>query len=200
LKSNNLLLFFLLILIFILYYTVTLLINLFKCYVSLIFQIIFAPILIATGIFPGSKTDFSSWLKQVVGNILVFPATFLFLVFVNLFLSISDNGELWAPGVISWGNGIGIRIAVGLVSFFIAPQIPVVIPRLINGGKQSPWSQALTQSIQTGQKEIIGRTKSGIQSGIQAQSTYKQFDTSDETAGESKETARKLNIISGLFR
>ena len=155
--------FFLLLLLFILYQLITLLFGLFKCYVILIFQIIFAPILISIGIFPGSKTDFSSWLKQVMSNLLVFPATYLFLVFVNVLIftvakgynsseitamAASQNlgGELWAPGVISWGSGFGIQLALSLTGFLLAAKIPTVLPQVLSNIKPSPWGQAMEQS------------------------------------------------------
>jgi hypothetical protein len=155
--------FILLLLIFIFYQLITLVFGLFKCYVILIFQIIFAPILISIGIFPGSKTDFSSWLKQVMSNLLVFPATYLFLVFVNVLIftvtkgynsseitamAASQNlgGELWAPGIISWGSGFGIQLALSLTGFFLAAKIPTVLPQVLFNIKPSPWGQAMEQA------------------------------------------------------
>lgn len=152
--------FILLILLFILIQMFQLLMGLFKCYVGLIFQIIFAPIIIATGIFPSSKTDFSSWLKQVLGNIIVFPATFLFLVFVNVLISVlndsfAQNGYLWAPAIVSFGKGIGIKMAIGLTSFLILPKIPALLPQIIFGIKPSPWGQATEQSLASIQKNPV---------------------------------------------
>lgn len=171
-------LFFLLVLLlFILYQLLTLLFGLFKCYVTLIFQIIFAPILIATGIFPGSKTDFSAWLKQIMANILVFPAVYLFLVFMNvLIFTISKGygaggselaamaanpnnltGELWAPGILSWGlRGFGVQLALSLVGFLVASKIPVLLPQVLFNIKPSPWGQAMEQSYAGIMKSPVG--------------------------------------------
>jgi hypothetical protein len=148
--------FILLLLIFILYQLIVLIFGLFKCYVTLLFQIIFAPILISIGIFPGSKTDFSSWLKQIMSNLLVFPAVYLFLIFMNVLIFTVTKGyadspgnitnELWAPGVISWGSGFGIQLALSLTGFLLAAKIPTVLPQVLFNIKPSPWGQAMEQS------------------------------------------------------
>ena len=56
------------------------------------------------------------------------------------------GGELWAPGVISWGSGFGIQLALSLTGFLLAAKIPTVLPQVLSNIKPSPWGQAMEQS------------------------------------------------------
>lgn len=197
----------LLLFLFIFYQIGMLLFGLFKCYTVLILQIIFAPVIIAMGIFPGSKTDFSSWLKQVLANLTVFPAVYLFLVFMNLLIFIVTKGygatldsqlvgsapttnilgELWAPGVLSWGaRGFAIQIALSLTSFLIAAKIPALLPQTLFNIKPSPWGQA-------GEQSFSGMLKSPMISTPQ-KFVQQRFAQGKEAAYQEKirETARKI--------
>ncbi len=157
------LLFILIVLAFIFIQLLITILGLFKCYLSVILNIIFAPIIISMGAFPNSKTGFESWFKNLIANLTVFPIVYLFLVFINVLLYYIDKpttivtaatnstiSNLWAPNVISWGmqgiGNVGIRLAISITSFLILSKIPELIPQTVFGIKPSPWGQATSQS------------------------------------------------------
>lgn len=55
-----------------------LVLNLFKCYFSVIVSLIFSPIILLGNIFPGSKA-FSGWIMGIIGNLAAFPVASFFL-------------------------------------------------------------------------------------------------------------------------
>ncbi|KKQ64683.1 MAG: hypothetical protein US85_C0005G0031 [Candidatus Shapirobacteria bacterium GW2011_GWF1_38_23] len=50
--------------------------GLLKCYVTLIFKIVLAPLEIGMGAFPNAKIGFSSWILDVAANMAVFPVVY----------------------------------------------------------------------------------------------------------------------------
>lgn len=169
----GILLVLLILVVFILYQLMVTMFGLFKCYVTILMQIIFAPIIIGIGAFPNSKTGFESWLKQMLANLTVFPAVYLFLIFVNVLLYYIDNpltiastgiktvmaaesfSNMWAPNVIFFAGPVSIRFAICIASFLIVSKIPVLIPQTVFGIKPSPWGQGMEQSLASLQKSPL---------------------------------------------
>ncbi|HPD44627.1 MAG TPA: hypothetical protein PK131_00375 [Candidatus Woesebacteria bacterium] len=149
---------FVLVAIFLLAQVLSLLLGLIKSYFSILMSIVFAPFIIGAGAFPNSKTGFESWLKQFLANLAVFPAVYLFLILVNVLISmISEPGStttLWAPGIISFATPY-LSLVIGIAAIMIIAKIPTILPLVLSGSKPSPWGQALTE---TAQKNIFVTT------------------------------------------
>ena len=95
-----------------------------KCYIGILVDIIFAPFWIIGGLIPGaSSLGFTGWLKDLLGNLAVFPATVGVFLLAKLFVDISDNPSykevLFVPPLIgNFAGGIntlGPLIALGFV-------------------------------------------------------------------------------------
>lgn len=148
--------------------------GIFKAYAMIIFKIVIAPLEIAIGAFPGSKVGFSTWVLDLVANILVFPISFLFILLSNkivisvlftgstmeileLFLNIikgnptTNDFGLWAPQILGGGGVVGGGlIAVGAISIstlFLLSKLPEIIPQFIFMLKPAPWGQAVGQGM-----------------------------------------------------
>ncbi len=93
-----------------------------KCYIGILVDIIFAPFWILGGLIPGaSSLGFTGWLKDLLGNLAVFPATVGVFLLAKLFVDISDTAkaEFFVPPLIgNFAGGIytlGPLIALGFV-------------------------------------------------------------------------------------
>jgi len=115
---------FFIILILLLWNLFKLWIFLLKCYIGILVDIIFAPFWILGGLIPGaSSLGFTGWLKDLLGNLAVFPATVGLFLLAKLFVDISDNPNykevLFVPPLIgNFAGGIytlGPLIALGFV-------------------------------------------------------------------------------------
>lgn len=148
---------------------ISLLIGLVKVYATIIFKIVISPLEIGMGAFPGSKMGFSSWINDLIGNLAVFPAVFIFLLISNYIISqillagarfqitqwfagnADISGGLWAPSII--GGGLGALNPVGSLAVFgigfttivLLPKLPELIPALVFQLK-NPWGQAIGQA------------------------------------------------------
>jgi hypothetical protein len=134
--------------------------GLLKCYVTLIFKIVLAPLEIGIGAFPNSKIGFSTWILDVAANMAVFPVVGIFLVLLNLIIdavSVSNvgstggifAGNVWAPSLLSAG-GISpsiIGAAIGLAGLALVSKLPDMVPQFIFMIKPSPWGQAIGQGL-----------------------------------------------------
>lgn len=168
--------------------------GIFKAYATLIFKIVIAPLEIAMGSFPGSKVGFSSWIMDIIANLLVFPISFLFIILSNkIVLSIlitggigeipeliinivkgnpiSNDVGLWAPQILGGGSlaGSGL-IAVGAISLstlFLLSKLPEMIPQFIFMIKPSPWGQAIGQVTGQEAAKASNTGKFGWNTGVQ---------------------------------
>lgn len=96
--------------------------TLLKCYVGILVDIIFAPLWILGGLIPGaSSLGFSGWLKDLLGNLAVFPATVGLFLLAKIFVDISDTAKtsFFVPPLIgNFAGGIytlGPLIALGFI-------------------------------------------------------------------------------------
>lgn len=132
-------------------YTFILFIKLFfglaKCYVNIIIKIIIAPLEISLGVFPNSKTGFSSWIFNLIANISVFPAVTIFIVIAGWLVPTlsSDNNTLWSPNFLGSGQIVGGLI--GMVSILMLSKIPAIVPEAIFKIKPSPYGKDLGKDL-----------------------------------------------------
>lgn len=96
--------------------------TLLKCYVGILVNIIFAPLWIMGGVLPGaSSLGFSGWLKDLLGNLAVFPATVGVFLLAKIFIDLSNEstGGFFVPPLLGHLSGaentLGPLIALGFV-------------------------------------------------------------------------------------
>lgn len=167
--------------------------GLLKCYASIIFKIIIAPLEIGIGAFPNSKLGFRSWLMDLAANLAVFPISFsLLLLTAKIILVIAGdvdlievvdyiiNGtapssyNLWAPALLGGSGSKSLIIAVGsisLSSIMLLSKLPQMIPQFIFSIQPSPWGSAIGKTYQEGiqtitKNPVVGGGRTIIGSGI----------------------------------
>lgn len=106
-----------------------------KCYIAILVNIIFAPLWIIGGLLPGSTSlGFTGWLKDLLANLAVFPATIGVFLLAKLFVDISDQAkqEFFVPPLI--GNFAG---GIYTLSPLIALGFVLAAPHVAEGVKKS---------------------------------------------------------------
>lgn len=125
--------------------------GLLKCYITVIFKIIIAPLEIGIGAIPNMKMGFSTWVMDIVAHISVFPITILFIVFINYLTEMFAGGSLWAPSVLSisslGGNSKVIAAGIGLAGLGMLSKLPSLIPEFIFQLKPSPFGKAIGETF-----------------------------------------------------
>jgi hypothetical protein len=148
------------------------LLGLFKCYATLLFKIILAPLEIGIGAFPNSKIGFNTWFLDVVANIAVFPISLLFLVISNVIimnimwggftgalsglLKLDPNSiGMWTPALLGGSitefglspiGGIA-AMAIGVSTLMLLAKLPDMIPQYIFMLKPSDWGKAIGETL-----------------------------------------------------
>lgn len=152
--------------------------GLLKCYVTLIFKIVLAPLEIGMGAFPNAKMGFSSWILDVASNMAVFPVVGIFLVLLNMIIDAvagtnvgtsSLNSAVWAPSLISSG-GISptiISASIGLAGLALVSKLPEMVPQYIFMIKPSPWGQAIGEGLsKNAATGLAGKLAGGVEKQV----------------------------------
>jgi len=102
--------------------------SLIMCYISIIISVIVAPLQIMLGALPGSTMGFSSWFKNLLANILVFPAVALFLLIGWLLISINNinPGSSWTPPVMGVGGDL-LPTVIGFGMLLLVNKVPDMV-------------------------------------------------------------------------
>lgn len=95
-----------------------------NCYVQVIINIIFAPVLIIPNVLPGNDA-FMNWFKKVAGNLAAFPVTIALLITVQL---IALNDEFIGSAVLNTTtqNGAGIQFSLPLIPLNSSQIVPII--------------------------------------------------------------------------
>lgn len=146
-------------------------------YISILLDVLLAPFQIMFGVFPGSKTGFGSWARDILANLLAFPAAIAMFLLGRLLMDAftsttpvngvsSGTSQLFVPplignpvGTAGNGNPIGFLIGVGII--LMTPQIVT----LIKGALKVQDNKAIAgigQAIGAG----LGTTKRVVSGGL----------------------------------
>lgn len=149
------LLFAFLLLLGLLFTFIRLALLLLNSYIQLIISIILSPLLLLTEAVPG-KSAFSDWIKNILANLVVFPATAAVLLFVTyLTSSKAVTGNYWQPPFTGVPGNDAIEGFLGLGVIFLAPNLIASVKKAFQPKPVLPISAAtafapITGAAQTG--------------------------------------------------
>jgi hypothetical protein len=148
-------------------------IMLLTSYISILLDVIFAPIWIAAGLIPGSKISFSSWIRDIIANLAAFPTVIALFLLARVIIDgfnqsgpTQTGGQFVAPliGNPNFPNSIGSLIALGIV--LMAPQAvsaikaALKVPSLGLGKAMQPLGAGFGAVVNSGKQAIGMRTAS----------------------------------------
>lgn len=118
----------------ILFATFKIFFELVKSYVSVLIQIIFSPIILMLGAFPG-KNSFVKWIKNLAGNLILWPIVLLCILVQRMLtapmrammgtgeISSSFGGGFMPPFLVGQGQGEIIPVILGIGILLVIPEI-----------------------------------------------------------------------------
>jgi hypothetical protein len=136
---------------------IRLLILFVSAYIQIVLSLLFGPIQILFEAIPGS-TSFSSWLKNLVANVAVFPVGAAMFMLANVFVTFANSAggeKLWTPpymGLLNNTTAIGALIAIGIL--FTIPSIAGQIKEALKakpvagGGGGGAFGQVTSSAMQ----------------------------------------------------
>jgi hypothetical protein len=111
--------------------------QLIMAYISVLINIVFAPVWIMLGLIPTSKISFTSWLRTLVGNLSCFPtALVMFLlarVFIDAFQVAGNQNFFVAPLVGNILDAKGFASIIGMGIFLMTPSAVTSVKNAITG-------------------------------------------------------------------
>lgn len=117
-------------------------------YIKIIMSLLFSPFQLLMEAVPGSNA-FSSWIKNLTANILVFPASTAMFLIASVFMNISNGDQsLWAPPYahlfVNNATSVGTIVALGIL--FTIPTVGKMIQDAFKV-KQAQTGAGITQSL-----------------------------------------------------
>lgn len=98
--------------------------SLLSSYISIILSLITAPIQIIIGTIPGSQIGFGSWFKNLMANILVFPAVSIIILLT--WILTGTSGPEWEPPILGIRGG-ALPALIGLGMIFLIAKVPEIV-------------------------------------------------------------------------
>jgi len=130
-----------------------------KSYLTVLIQVVAAPLIIMSAALPGNMKAFTNWMKGIAKNVLVFPATFALINLPNALFATSDDVILRLPGALifkdpsEYGGTIGnlgsqLFVAIlEVILIYAASQIPAFLETVLPSDS-SPAMQKAGQKTQ----------------------------------------------------
>ncbi len=149
--------------------------TLLSAYIMILINIVFAPFWIVAGLFPGSSIGFTAWLRSLVANLSVFPATIaMFLLGAN-FMEIfgKSGGNMFVPPLIGNPNAadhFGAIIGLGII--LTTPNIVKTLREALKVPKVDLSS--IGAAIGTGPR-VVGGAYGTVMQGLQAKYYVNMF-------------------------
>ncbi len=149
--------------------------ELLKSYVSIILQVVFAPVILMVGAIPGQNT-FVSWLKNLTGNLIMWPIILICLL-VNRMLTSStyyeggSSGGFMPPYLLGSGQGAVFPVLVGIGILLIIPEIMKEVKKMLGlsegimGNLAGAAMKQLQEGWNKGGKFMVG---AGVSAGTGA--------------------------------
>lgn len=150
-------------------------------YISIILSLLTAPFQILAEAVPGS-TAFSSWMRNLLANMIVFPIGTAMFLLAHVFMKMSSNPQpLWHPPYTSlWVNNatsIGTLIALGIL---------FSIPTIVNQAKEAFKSKPVVNAGVGAIAGVFSQPLSLAMQGVQFWMHKNQMDAFREAAGGGK--------------
>lgn len=156
----------LLVIIVFLFAIIRLIFILLNAYIQILINIIFAPIFLLGQAIPG-QSSFSSWIKNLLSNIIVFPATAILLMVANAVsdafinplgtvATMTQGGSFWVPPILP-GVEYWAQILIGMGFALVIPQIVVSIKNLFKA------KAAIPMGLSTVTGPILGGAQQALQ-------------------------------------
>lgn len=156
--------FLLILLLIFIYLMFRLFVELLKAYIAIILSLIFGPLIIALGAIPGMP-GFGMWFKNLIANILVFPAVAFVLILGQVLTSQGFANGLWSPPLLAGGalESKFIPVLIGFGLLLIVYQIPQMIKNLFGlKGLGFAFGETLGPAAGAGRIGYLGAAETGI--------------------------------------
>jgi len=140
--------------------------ELIKAYIFIILDIIIAPFWILAGLIPGANVSFASWLREIGGELLAFPATIvMFLLGKALIDGFSNSPGFFPPLIGNPGAPKTVGALLGLGMILLTPNVVNMIKGWLKAPKFDISAIAQAIGAGAGYPVNVGKGVGGILGG-----------------------------------
>lgn len=170
--------------------------------IQVILYLIFAPIILLLEAIPG-RSSFTGWLKNIIGNLIVFPAVIFLIMIVNGINKIYlGNSPTFLPPFLSGTNPNAIVPLIDAVMLVMIPDLVKVLKQAIIG------KESFGLPISPGALFGAGAAAGGSVTGLMQQLYYMQggwqairgHKVRDEATGGEKYEGGILSGLGSMFK
>jgi hypothetical protein len=183
--------------------------ELLKSYIAIILQVVFAPVILMVGAIPG-KNSFVSWIKNLTGNLMMWPLVLICLL-VNRMLTSSGYqadgtlGGFMPPYLLGQGQGAAFPALVGIGILIVIPEImkeakkKLGVEDGIMGSLAGSALNRLKTSLQVAPPLIGGATGTarGVVSGLRSVPPDSSLGTKLKAVNRNARAYRQQGVIRG---
>jgi len=108
--------------------------TLLTAYVMILIDVVFAPFWILAGLFPGSKLNFNTWVRDIASNLAAFPAVYIMFLLAKTFMDLFNAAAHQSASAPSWvfvppliGNAGNVKAFASLIGLGIILIMPNVV-------------------------------------------------------------------------
>jgi hypothetical protein len=117
---------------------IRLLFVLVDAYINIIIALLTAPLQLMAEAIPGTNA-FSSWFRNLIAKLSVFPITAMFLLISGILSTFDQTSPLWSPPILSKSGGTyGIGGLIGLGMLLVIPNITAAIQKALKAEPAVP--------------------------------------------------------------
>lgn len=167
--------------------------TLLTSYLFILINTILAPGFILAGLIPGSKIGAGNWIREMISNLIAFPAALFTLMLAGIFANTAGaNQVITFPfiGGLGTGSGSGFGIMLALATFLITPKIIEDAKQLAGPGKNG-FTSALGSAVGG-----AGGFAGGVGKQVGQTSLAARYDIS----GERRTSGATGRILQSLMR
>ena len=132
-----------------------------NAYIQIIIALLVSPFHLLLEAFPGGF-GFSSWIKNLVSNLVVFPVTAALLLIGTILTQINTLSGIWTPPLLGLPAGVGDTATRGITGL-IGLGMLMIIPTVVNGIKEALKAKP---AIPAGLGPIVTPVTGVIQTGM----------------------------------
>ncbi len=166
--------------------------ELVKTYVAVLIQIIFSPIVLMMGAFPG-KNVFGKWIKDLVGNLVLWPVVLVCVLVQRMLtapiralqgtgqtLDTAFGGGFMPPFLVGQGQGAIVPVILGIGVLLVIPEIMQQVKKAM-GVDEGIFGQLASSAfgkmkpIADASLPVAGAVAKAVPGGVSAYRDYKNY-------------------------
>ena len=162
-------------------------------YINIILDVVFAPFWLLAGILPGSTLGLGGWVRDLLGNLAVFPVAIAFFLLADYFVyAFQDTGAGFSPPLLGGTNQGAVAAMIGLGFILMLPSLLSTVKAAVKAPKVNFGPIMKPVGVGLG---VVGKIPGGAQTYISAPKAEMGESGQFERSGIRKKLMRTFGVV-----